>query len=200
MTMLNSQTTFTVQDPVQELIQSVDLVLLPANTGSLDMRELHYPGDLLPPIIYEEPPDSWENFDSIPLTPRPMIVAEQTLQDTVLAAWPGYQKDNPVREIWKGANDVAIMPADFYRRLMEYFMNPPDPVSQGYITWWPKDRTSQGYNIVIECVRAGSPTSSTSAANTQANQQVSVFDLVAIRQGYVLGEVIFSFFIVGEAS
>lgn len=197
MTTLTSQTTFTVQDPLQVLTDSVDLVLLPENAGVNAMRELHYPGDLLAPLVYQEPPDSWENFDSGPLTARPLFKAQMTLQDTQLAAWPGYLKDQPVCEIWKGSDTVSRMPAYFLRRLLEYFLNPP---ASGYITWWPKDRTASGYNIVIVGLRAGNATSSTGATASAASQEVIALDGVALQNGYVMGEVIFSFYIVGEAS
>jgi hypothetical protein len=192
-TTLTSQTTFTVQDPLQELTDQVDLVLLPENTGVNAMRELHYPGDVLPPIIYEEPPDSWENFDSGPLTARPLFKAQMTLEATQLTAWPGYLKDQPVSEIWKGSDTVSRMPVHFLRRLLEYFLNPP---ASGYITWWPKDRTATGYNIVIANVQAGNATSGSGAAS----QGVIALDNVALQSGYVMGVVTFSFYIVGESS
>ncbi len=184
MTVLTSQTTFTVQNPATEYVETVDLVLLPENAGSNAARELRYPGDLLPPLIYLEPPDSWENFDTGPLTARPVLKSDQTLEDTLLTRWPGYGKDQAVKEVWKGSETVARMPAYFFRRLWEYFTNPP---AEGFITWNPKDRLDHPYNIEIENLTVG-------------GQNVVSFDNIGLRNGYVMGEVTFSFRICGEAS
>ena len=198
MTTLTSQTSFEIEAPAEVYTEIVDLVLLPENNGLNVMRELRYPADALPPLIYAEPPDSWQNFDNAPLTGRPSLASQQTIEDTVFNIWPGYLTDNPVLEIWKGSDTVARMPAYFLRRLLEYFLNPPPDGT--YITWWPKDRTSQGYNIQIEGLRAGNAVGSTSGTSKAADQQDIVFDGVALSQGYVMGEVIFSFRIISEVS
>jgi hypothetical protein len=149
------------------------------------MRELRYPDDVLPPLIYEDLPDKWENFDSEPLTARPQLKGEMTLTDTRLAQWSGYQKDRPVREIWSGDDRRSRMTTYFFRRLCEYFFNRPSP-AQGYITWWPKDRTAQGYKIVLENLQAG-------------GENVMAFHSGAILAGSIMGEIVLTFRIIGEA-
>jgi hypothetical protein len=183
MTVLSAQTTFTIQD-CEAFAEEAELTLLPENQGTDALRELHYPNDLLPPLIYEKMPDRWENFDSEPLTARPELKSEMTLAGNQHVRWPGYQGDRPVKEVWKGDDRRAPMLAYFFRRLWEYYANPP---SEGYIVWYPKDRTSQGYYIEIESLTAG-------------GQDTISMDYVALRQGLMVGEVVFAFRIVGEAA
>ena len=104
-----------------------------------------------------------------------------TLEDTSLARWPGYVKDWPIKEIWTGDNKTSRMTAYFFRRLWEYFANPP---ASGYITWTPKDRINQAYNIEIESLTVG-------------GQDTVSFNTIALSQGYVLGVVTFTFRIIG---
>lgn len=183
MTTLTSQTTFTVQDAAPVYEETADLVLLPENVGSLALRKLTYPGDLLPPLVYESNPDKIENFDSMPLTARPQVKAEMTLGGNILAGWPGYLQDQSIKETWSGSQDRSRLSAYFLRRLWEYFANPP---ASGYITWTPRDRTQQAYNIVIESLTVG-------GANTIS------LDWIALRHGYVTGEVVWQFRVIGEA-
>ena len=178
---LEAETTFTITDPPAEYLETVDLILLPENAGSQAARELRYPGDILPPLIYLEPPDQCENFDTGPLTARPALKGTMTLEDTSLARWPGYVKDWPIKEIWSGDNKTSRMTAYFFRRLWEYFANPP---ASGYITWTPKDRIDQAYNIEIESLTVG-------------GQDTVSFNTIALSQGYVLGVVTLTFRIIG---
>jgi len=184
MTDLTSQTTFEILAAAEEFEETADLILLPENAGEEAMRELHYPNDALPAIIYEELPDKWENFDSVPLTPRPTLKVEATLAGNKLARWPGYLADKSIREIWSGDASKSRMTLGHLRRLLEYYLNPP---SSGYITWYPKDRTTTGYQIEIESVTVG------------GTDAVSL-DYYGVYAGYVLGEVIFAFRIVSEVA
>jgi hypothetical protein len=180
---LEAQTTFTITEPPAAYLETVDLTLLPENAGGNALRELRYPGDLLPPLIYADNPDQFENFDTRPLTARPLLKGEMTLKDTSLARWPGYVKDRPVKEIWKGSDSKSRLSAYFFRRLWEYFANPP---ASGYITWNPKDRLDQAYSIEIESLTVGS-------------QDTVSFDTIGLRNGQVMGEVTLTFRIIGEA-
>jgi hypothetical protein len=182
---LTAETDFTIAGPLESYEEVVDLFLMPENAGVNAMRELRYPDNVLPPLVYEDMPDKWENFDSEPLTARPQLKGEMTLTDTKLAQWSGYQKDRPIREIWPGDDSRSLMSAYFFRRLCEYFFNPPSP-AQGYITWWPKDRTTKGYKIVIENLQAG-------------GESVATFHNALLRAGRIMGEIVFTFRIVGEA-
>jgi hypothetical protein len=180
---LTAETTFTIQNPQEEFVETVDLVLLPENTGTDALRELRYPGDLLPPLIYEQNPDKWENFDTSPLTARPLFKAEMTIAATSMTRWGGYLTDRPVKETWRGDDRRSLMTAYYLRRLWEYFANPP---ATGYITWNPKDRMDRAYNIEIEGLQVG-------------GQDIVSFDYLALRHGLVVGEVVFTFRLVGEA-
>lgn len=162
MATLTSTTLFAVQDPIESFEDQEDMVLLPENSGSLyALRELHYPDNLLPPIVYESNPDLTDNFDTVPLTGPPTYKSDMTLAASLMTKWPGYLQDQPVREYWEGtalaAGDssggaYSRMMTYFFRRLYEYFANPP---ASGYITWWPQDKTSQGYNVIVEALTVG---------------------------------------------
>jgi hypothetical protein len=185
MTVLTSETTFEIQAALETAEATVDLVLLPENAGIMALRELHYFNGSLPPLIYEDFPDTTENFDTGPLTTRPLLKVDLNLAATGLTQWPGYVQDQPIKEIWKGENKSSRMSAYFLRRLWELFANQnPD---EGFISWWPKDRTAQGYNILIESLGAG----------TQGSISL---DTIPLRQGYVLGEIVLAFRIIGETS
>lgn len=182
---LTAQTTFTIAEPPTEYIETADLILLPENAGVNAFRELRYPGDILPPLVYEQNPDRWENFDTAPLTARPLLKADMTIEDTSLVSWPGYLKDRPVKEVWDGGGGGkrSGMEASFFRRLWEYFANPP---AEGFITWNPKDRADKAYNIKIENLTVG-------------GQDTVSFDYVALQAGLIVGEVALTFRIIGEA-
>jgi hypothetical protein len=183
MALLTSQTTIEIAAPGQVITEVADLVLLPENSGISALRELHYPDDVLPPLIYEAMPTKWENFDSAPLTAQPGLSAAQTLADTILNRWPGTLKDLPVKEYWCSSEDKSVMSAYFFRRLAEFFLNPP-PDGQ-YITWWPKDRTATGYQIEIESLTAG-------------GKDVLTLNYPQIYHGCLAVEVVFAFRIIGE--
>jgi hypothetical protein len=184
MTTLSSQTDFNIDDPVEDLVTSLDLELLPENAGAKVMRELHYPGDVLAPLIYSNNPEWLENFDTGPLTARPLFKAEMTLKDVSLARWSGYVKDRPVVEHWVGDDTSSIMSLDMLRRLWEYFANPP---ATGHITWWPKDRTTKGYNIEIESLTVG-------------GTDTIKLNLYATQGDFVLEEVVLTFRIISEVA
>jgi len=182
MPILTAQTDFVVGF-AEELEEGTDLILLPENSGVNALRELHYPEDLLAPIVYDDRPDKWENFDTFPLTNRPLTKTEMTLQSNKIARWPGYYGDVLIREIWSGKEKESRMFPYFLRRLLEYQINSINLAPGEYVTWYPKDRTTQGYKIVIEGL-------------TVAGSVLS-FDYLAIRNNLITGEVIFSFRIVG---
>lgn len=174
MSILTSSTSFTVIETTPVYEDEVDLTLLPENSGVNALRELHYPGGALATLIYEDMPDKWTNFDTAPMTARPMYRAEMALGATKMTSWLGYTTDRPVVETWSGdANKKSRMSMYFLRRLWEYFVNPP---SVGYITWYPKDRTTTIYNVIIENLTAG-------------GQDIVNLDYLAVYNGYVMGEV-----------
>jgi hypothetical protein len=182
MAILTSETEFVIQEVAPVLSDEYDMLLLPENTGTDSLRELHYPDDFFPPIIYEDMPDKWEHFDSEPLTARPIYKAEMTLAATMMTVWDGFMADRPVREIWSGDQSKSRASVYFLRRLWEYFVNPP---ASGYITWHPKDRTTKAFNVIIENLSVG-------------GTDLVVFDYNAVYRSYLLGEVILTLRIVSE--
>jgi hypothetical protein len=185
MTIITAQTTFNILD-VETYEESVELIILPENDGLDALRELHYPAGnsvYLPPLIYTDNPDKYENFDSGPLTARPIMQSDQTLRGNTISRWLGYVGDAPIVERWQGSDSRSRMYLYFLRRLWEYFANPP---MVGYISWWPKDRTATGYSIEIESLTAG-------------GSQITM-DYLGVRGGMVTGEIALTFRIIGEAT
>jgi hypothetical protein len=183
MATISAFTNFTIQD-ASSFEESVDLVLLPVAVGSNAPRELHYPGAALPVLTYYGNPDKTANFYTTPIGGRPITKAEMTLAGNKLAQWPGYVADRPVVETWSGSERTARLPElPFFAELLQYVLNPP---ASGYITWWPKDRTTTGYNIVIESLRV--------------DGQDITLAYQALLNGAVAGEIVFTFYVVGEAS
>ncbi len=182
MATVSASTTFTIT-AAGSYPEQVDLTLLTENAGTEVLRELHYPDDDFPPLVYLKNPDSWTGFDTEPIK-APTLVTEKTLGGNKLARWQGYVSDNAVVETWRGDSKVLSMTTDFLRRLLEFYLNPP---ATGYVTWHPKDRTASVYNIEIESLTVnGSP-----AVN---------LDYLATKAGYVIGDVALAFRIVGEAA
>jgi hypothetical protein len=184
MATLQSSTPFTIQ-AAEAYEEQVDLIILPQAPGTESMRELHYPDDLFPPIIYPGLPDRWENFDTIPLTNPPLTKAEMTLGGNKYSRYKGYKGDRPVREIWRGDDNNSLVPLDFFRSLIEYFFNQPDPPD--YITWWPKDRSASGFKVLIEDLSIG-------------GASVLTFDYVALFNSVMTGEMILTMRIIEEVT
>jgi len=177
---ISNSTTFVIVTATTN-VEQVDLVLLPENAGLNACRELHYPNDVFPVLVYPKNPDHWTGFDTEPIK-APVLTTEKTLGGNKLARWPGYVSDNAVMETWTGDARTLSMTADFLRRLLEYYLNPPD---DGYVIWYPKDRTVRGYHIEIESLTIDG----TSAVK---------LDYIATKAGYIMGEVSLAFRIVGE--
>lgn len=181
MTTISASTTFTIVTATA-YPERVEVDILPENAGTNVLRELHYPGTTFPPLVYLKNPDHWTGFDTAPIK-NPVLVSEKTLGGNKLARWKGYVGDNAVVETWRGDSKLLSMTTDFLRRLLEFYLNPP---ADGYIVWYPKDRTTQGYNIEIESI-------------TVNGSQAVNLDYLATKAGYVLGDVALTFRIIGEA-
>ncbi len=184
MTTLTSETTFNIAPAPETFEDQVDLYLFPENQGVLAMRELHHPAPGIPVFVYEENPDKWDNFDTEPMTDRPQVKTTMTLSWAQSAQWKGYLPDRPVKEVWTGTESQSRMTPYMLRRLYEFLVNTPAPCQ--YITWWPKDRTTKGYKILIESLTVG-------------GSDAITFDNIATRNGFLIFEVAFQFRIVGEA-
>lgn len=180
MAIITSQTTVTIDDAAA-VVTTADFTLQPENTGTLARRELSYPSDTLPPLIYDKNPDQWTNFDTTPMVKRPRVGVQQTIQDTRLTGWQGFAKDAPVTETWQGGDDESPMRLSFFRQLYAYFETPP---TSGFIQWSPKDRTANVYNIMIESLTVG---------GTEVR-----FDFVPARNGFLTQDVVLRFRIVSQ--
>ena len=184
MTILTSETTFNIIASPEVYVEEIDIYIYPNNPGTDVLRELHYPGNIFPAIVYPDNPDRWTNFDSEPMTARPQLKTEQTLTWAQSMQWPGYLPDRPVTEHWIGSENKSRMTLDFLRRLYEYYANPP-MTPGSFITWHPKDRTDKVYNIMIESVQVG-------------GSDIATFVYVAHYNELVVLEVVLQFRIIGE--
>jgi hypothetical protein len=180
MTTLSSSTAFTVEGATQRE-DYVDIYLMPENSGADAFRELHYPNEVFPRLIYSKNPDKWTNFDTTYLTARPVLKYAKTLEAGQLTRWNPYIQDTVVKETWEGGGSKLSMQAYFFRRLWEYYTNPP---ADDYIMWYPKDRTTAGYYIEIESLSVG-------------GEDVAM-DYLALSNEYILDAVTLTFRIVGE--
>ena len=180
MAIITSQTIVTIDDALS-VTTSASFTLQPENTGSLARRELHYPSDTLPPLIYDQNPDQWTNFDTSPLVKRPKVGVQQTLSDNRLTGWQGFDRDAAITETWKGGDDESPMRLSFFRQLYAYFETPP---SSNFIQWYPKDRTANVYNIMIESLTVG---------GTEIRM-----DYVPARNGFLTQDVVLRFRIVSQ--
>ena len=186
MAILTSETTFSIIASPVVYEEEIEIYIFPNNPGINALRELHYPGDLFPAIVYADSPDKWTNFDSAPMTDRPQVKTEQTLTWAQTMQWPGYLPDKPVTEYWLGSENKSRMTLYFLRRLYEYYNNPPlTPGS--YITWHPKDRTDKIYNILIESVQVGGADITTFLSGAHYNEYVALEVSLQFR---IIGEVV----------
>lgn len=170
MTTLTSNTSFTIVEGVV-YTEETNLVLMPENTGVFALRELAYPDEVFPDIVYDNNPETTENFDSDELT-APIVKAAQTIEGNKFTVWSGYPGDRLVKEIWPGGGNRLSATAYFVRRLLEYWLNVPN---SSYVVWRPKDRTEAEYYVLIEEVTVG-------------GSGILKFNDIAVRNGYVLEE------------
>lgn len=180
MALITSQTQITILDALDVVTQD-DFVLQPENSGVNAVRELRYPNNTFAPLIYSKNPDLYTNFDTSPLVKRPRVSVLPTLEDNRITGWQGFTRDTPITETWNGSDTEAPMPIAFFRQLYTYFENPP---IGSFITWHPKDRTNDSYNIVIESL-------------TVNGAQIT-FAYVPARNGWVTGDVVLTFRIVSQ--
>lgn len=180
MAIITSQTVVTIDDALSVTTEA-SFTLQPENSGMNARRELSYPSDTLPPLIYDKNPDQWTNFDTSPLVKRPRVGIQQTIQDNRMTGWQGFDRDAPITEVWKGSDNESPMTLAFFRELYAYYETPP---SSGYIQWSPKDRTNNSYNILIESLTVG-------------GNEVR-FDYIPARNGYLTQDVVLQFRIVSQ--
>ena len=189
---LTGTVTFTVGNASPTDTTTGDLLTLnPPTTGTLALRRLTYPSDVLPPLVYEDNPDIWTNFWNSPLDKRPRVVVSPTLSANPLVGWLGVSRDQPIKELWQGSQNKSRMTMAWFLQLQAYYENPPTGGS--YIIWEPRDRTSKKYNIVIESL---SLSQSGSAGQGAGDYE---FNYLAAIKGYTTGVVEFQFRIISEA-
>jgi hypothetical protein len=129
------------------------------DAGGGTPRELDHPlsGSYPSPLVYELNPQVWTGHIDEALT-KPLYASTRTLEKTATVQYTKDLTDIEIRETWMGgANRIAMGLAQF-TSIFDYFNNPPDLQSDGFIIWRPRDVSSKEYNVaMVNLTVGGSP-------------------------------------------
>ena len=107
------------------------------------------------PITYWGNPDYTYNLDNDVLT-APISSTQLTIGSTQTIRFARNTDDVVVEEFWEGSVQKAAMPTSQFRAFYEYLINPPALATpQDYITWQPRDRNSNTYNVELFAMSVG---------------------------------------------
>lgn len=161
MTLLTSTATFTVSttltatSAVTVTIQPRIPVSQADMVGAGSPRMLSYPTSALPtPAFYSINPHQTINFNANPLT-RPLYASTRTLSKTANVSFQGDITDLEVTEVWMGGGNRIAMALSQFSMLLDYFMNPPDLASAGFITWSPRDISGRSFKVLLTSLDVG---------------------------------------------
>ncbi len=175
MTILTSQTTFTVGDASTDTT-STSITILPAIGASTGKGRLIHP--TLGTYDYECCPDEWSNIDGDAII-APIWASSKTLNGTSNTLMMGNIRDVVVEERWTSGLSTSL---EMVRILASFWQNPPDPALD-YIKWYPNYVNTNGYNVIL--------------TNLELNGQGLNFDYIS-RQGYVTGALVLRMRIAGR--
>jgi len=117
------------------------------------LRILTHPDNSnFPSLTYWGNPKRTLNLDNDVLY-VPEVNTVETLGTTQVVRYERGIDDVLVTETWPGSDQEAAMPSSFFRNLYELFINPPD-VGE-FITWQPRDRNANVYNVAIVDLQVG---------------------------------------------
>jgi hypothetical protein len=108
-----------------------------------------------PPLTYWGNPLRTTNLDNDVLY-VPDVSTVETLGTTQVLRYERAIDDVIVSESWPGSDNQLSMPSSFFRNLYELLINQPD-VGE-YITWQPRDRNLNTYNVAILDLTVGGKT------------------------------------------
>ena len=118
----------------------------------------HPDGDNFAPINYYKNPTRTFNLDN-EVIPAPISSAPRTLESRQVIMMERGIADVVVTEVWEGGEGRrAAMPTSLFRQLYLYLRNQPafSALAQTYITWAPRDRSEDVYNVQFYQLRVGS--------------------------------------------
>lgn len=126
------------------------------DAGGGTPRELDHPlsGTYPSPLVYPWSPPVWTGMLDIPLK-HPLYASQRTLEKTATVQFSGDVTDVEVVETWPGGGNRIAMPLSFFSSLWDYYANPPDFVSQGFILWRPRDVSARVYQVIITGLTVG---------------------------------------------
>lgn len=174
MTILTSQTTFTVGEASTEATSTSITILPTIGVGTGKGRLIH---PTLGTYDYERCPDEWSNMDGDAII-APIWASSKTLNGASNTLMMGNIRDVVVEERWIGDISASLT---MVRTLASFWQNPPDPAID-YIQWYPNYVNALGFKVII--------------AALELNGQGLNFDYVS-RQGYVTGTLVLRMRIAG---
>ena len=175
MTILTSQSTFTIGEASTETV-SASVTILPAPGAGVGTGRLVHP--TLGTYDYLYKPNEWTNMDGDAIIP-PVWASSKTLIGAANTLFPGHLRDVVVDEIW--TNDH--MPIAMARMLCAMWMNPPDPAS-GYVQWYPSYINALGFKVML--------------VGMEVDGKTFVLDKYLSQIGWVKGKVVLKLRIAGR--
>lgn len=148
MTTLTSSSTITIGSG-STVTDSIQIPILPLLSPSEGKGRLIHP--TLGTLDYPNMPDEWVNLDQDVIIP-PIWTTTKTLKGASNVLSQSDIRDVVCEEHWTGEVNVTI---GFLRSLLSFWCNPPDPVNDVPVQWWPNYTTTLGYNVVILNVQVG---------------------------------------------
>lgn len=150
-TTLEGTATFTVAGAGAIQTVSYSTTILPAFVPPDGKGRLVHP--MLGALDYAAKPDEWVNLLDDVVIP-PVWAVTKTLGGSLHSLWPGYLRDVVVEERWKSLGGLA-MPIGQLRMLVNMWMNPPNPETEGYVSWFPNYATGASFSVIVLGVKAG---------------------------------------------
>jgi hypothetical protein len=175
MTILTSQTTFTVGEAAIELA-AASLTILPVTEVGSGKGRLVHPA--LGAYDYPHAPDEWSNMDGDALI-APIWASAKTLDGSANTLFAGSLRDVVVEERWNGE---LTAPMAMVRMLASFWQNPPDPALD-YVQWYPSYANALGFKVIVLAL--------------DVNGQGINLDYIS-RQGWVTGNVVLRMKLVGR--
>lgn len=141
MTILTSQTTFTVGEASTETVAASVTILPVPGVGTGRGRLVH---PTLGAYDYPHVPDEWSNMDGDAII-APIWGSAKTLNGAANTLFAGALRDVVVEERWNGELSLSLA---MLRMLASFWMSPPDPAVD-YVEWYPSYTNALGFKVII---------------------------------------------------
>lgn len=178
---LTSSSTFTI-GAGSAVVESVAVPILPAIGSTTGKGRLIHP--TLGTLDYPNAPDEWRNIDGDVII-APIWTNAKTLLGSSNALWQGNIRDVEVEERWNYSMNVQ---AAFFRQIVSFWVNAPDPDTDAPVQWWPNYISPLGFQVAIKDIAIGD----------QGKQTGVVLDPLLPLRGWVSGKIIVTMQILGR--